>query len=137
MLWVLNSLATSVAASGMTHFLLSHGVGQYFPKLAAWAKTVGATETAAYATAATVELKRLNGGKLPPKADAPRIEAIQRLEHEDEAAGGRALFFALDEEYRGLVVTEIPARLRAYVREHQTEVETALMEAVDAARRSR
>jgi hypothetical protein len=73
----------------------------------------------AYAKAATARLKALSGGKLPPMGDAKRIEAIRALERQDEAAGGKGLFFALDEEYATRVGPELEQRVRAYVRERE------------------
>ena len=134
MLWVLESLVTSLRVSGLEHFLLSHGVGRYFPKLGAWAKTVGAPTTVTYAKAATARLKALSGGKLPPMSDAKRIEAIRALERQDEAAGGKGLFLALDEEYATLVVAELEQRVRAYVREHRDAIERELLAAAQAVR---
>jgi hypothetical protein len=65
-------------------------------------------------------------------ADGQRIEAIHVLEQNDEAAGGRGLFDALDGEYRVLVVAELAQRLRAYVREHLEEIEQEEFAAVAA-----
>lgn len=132
MLWVLESLVTSLRVSGLEHLLLSHGVGRYFPKLGAWAKTVGAETTVAYAKAATARLKELSGGKLPPMGDAKRIEAIRALERADEAAGGKGLFVALDEEYATLVAPELEQRVRAYVRAHKDAIERELLTAAAA-----
>lgn len=129
MLWVLESLVTSLRVSGLEHFLLSHGVGRYFPKLGAWAKAVGAETTVAYAKAATARLKALSGGKLPPMGDAKRIEAIGALERQDEAAGGKGLFFELDEQYATLVAPELEQRVRAYVRAHRDDIERELLTA--------
>lgn len=135
MLWVLGALSKSASVSGMVHFLHSYGIGRYFPKLAGWARTIGATATVEYAKAASTELKRLNGGKLPPMADQPRIAVIHELEEQDEAAGGRGLFVELDEEYGVLVVAELAKKLRAYVKAYLNEIETAQMDAVKAARK--
>ncbi len=116
----------------MVHFLHSFGVGRYFPKLGGWAKTIGATTTVAYVKATSAELKRLNGGKLPPMADPPRIAVIHELEQQDEAAGGRGLFVELDEEYGALVVAELAKKLRAYVKSHLKAIETEQLAAVAA-----
>ncbi len=119
----------------MVHFLHSFGVDRYFPKLGGWAKTIGATTTVAYVKAASAELKRLNGGKLPPMGDQPRIAVIHELEQQDEAAGGRGLFVELDEEYGVLVVAELAMQLRSYVKAHLKDVEAEQMDAVKAARK--
>lgn len=134
MLWVLDALNTSLVVSGMSHFLYSVRIGRYFPKLAIWAKRVGAPTTVAYAKAASAELKALNGGTLPSMVDAKRIATMHELEEHDEAAGGRGLFDALDQEYRVLVTAELSQRLRAYVREHVEDIERELFAAVEAHR---
>lgn len=133
-LWVLDALNTSLVVSGMSHFLYSVGIGRYFPKLAIWAKKVGAPTTVAYAKAASAELEALNGGTLPSMVDAKRIATMHELEEHDEAAGGRGLFDALDQEYRVLVTAELSQRLRAYVREHVEDIEHELFAAVEAHR---
>lgn len=134
MLWVLDALHTSVFVDGMTHFLYSNGVGTFFSSLATWAETIGAPTTAAYAKSASEVLRTLNGGQLPSMVDGPRIEAIKAFEEHDEAAGGRGLFDALDQEYRVLVTAELSQRLRAYVREHVEDIEHELFAAVEAHR---
>ena len=116
------------------HFLYSVGIGRYFPKLATWAKKIGAPTTVAYAKAASAELKALNGGTLPSMGDARRIATMHALEEHDEAAGGRGLFDGLDQEYRVLVTAELTQTLRAYVREHVEEIERELFAAVEGHR---
>ena len=132
MLWTLVALHTSLAVDGTTHFLLSYGVGAGFSKLAAWAKTIGATATAAYAKDATAELKRLNGGKLPPMGDVNRIKAIRALEQGDEANGRAGLFVELDDAHRSAVVAELPGRIRDYVTTHRADVEREQLAAAAA-----
>jgi hypothetical protein len=132
MLWTLYGLHASMAVDGTTHFLLSYGVGKGFSKLAGWAKKIGATTTVAYAKDASAELKRLNGGKLPPMGDANRIKAIRALERADEANGGAGLFLKIDESYGPSVAAELPARIRAYVTTHLAEIERELLDAAKA-----
>ena len=124
MLWVLCALHTSVAVDGTTHFLKSWGVGCHFTRLSAWSKRIDAIATAAYARAASVELKRLNGGKLPSMADSTRIPALEALEDVDQASGGTGLFDTLDDTFRDSVLEELGPRLRAYVTAHVASIES-------------
>ena len=134
MLWVLAALAMSVESDGMTHFLLSAGVGEHFLEVPNWARTIGASETAHYGEQAVARLASLNGGTLPSMEDAERRAAIRRLEREDAAEGGEGLFEGLDEEYRDVVVEELPARLRAFVASNADEIQRVLMQAAEEAR---
>lgn len=123
MLWVLCGLHTSVAVTGMTHFLKSWGVGCHLTRLSAWSKRIGATTTAAYARAASAELKRLNGGRLPSMADSRRIPALEQLEDEDQASGGTGLFDTIDDAFRDSMLKEFGPRLRAYVTANVASIE--------------
>jgi hypothetical protein len=128
MLWVLAALVISTEADGMTHFLNSAGIGQYFPKLQAWCKLIDAPATLAYVKRATAQLKRLNGGRLPQMGDAVRLRTIRVLEANDEASGGTGLFEVQDAEYRDVVMEELPRRIRAFVTMNRAAVEGEILE---------
>jgi hypothetical protein len=117
------ALVTSTGVDGMTHVLNSAGIGPYFPRLQAWRKLIDAPVTLAYAKQAWAQLKRLNGGKLPPMGDTARLRAIRMLEASDGASGGAGLFEDQNAEYRDAVMEDLHRQIRAYVMANRAAIE--------------
>ena len=129
------SCITSTLPSSRGLSTNSTGVGAFFGKLEAWAKTISATTTREYVRATAARLKELNGGKLPQLKDTARQAAVERLEAIDKTTGGSGLFEALDNEYGQLVTAELPRKLRDYVQRDREAIEHAVLE--NAAKYSR
>ena len=116
MLWVLKALHTSLAVSGLRHFLETGMIGRHLYDAERWARQLGAMRTAVYLTRAAA----LGPSGRIPVQDEERFAFLESLEGTNANP-----FSRIDQEYRDAVLDEVADSVRSFVRDHSSEIEAA------------